>query len=62
MVEESIRRDFPELKVIASASDAEVMARVSERKADLTIRSLIVAAYEIRKEGHSNLKIPRRIQ
>jgi diguanylate cyclase (GGDEF)-like protein len=61
MVEERIRNDFPNLKVILTASEQESVELVSERKADITIRSLIVAAYEIKKEGLFNLKIAGQI-
>lgn len=61
MVEERIRRDFPHLTVITTISEDEAMAFVSERKADLTVRSLIVAAYAIKKEGLFNLKISGQI-
>lgn len=61
MVEERIRRDFPNLKVITTGSEDEAIAYVSERKADMTIRSLIVAAYAIKKEGLFNLKISGHI-
>jgi diguanylate cyclase (GGDEF)-like protein len=61
MVEERIRRDFPNLKVITTSSEAEVITFVSERKADMTVRSLIVAAYAIKKEGLFNLKISGQI-
>jgi ABC-type amino acid transport substrate-binding protein/signal transduction histidine kinase len=57
MVEERIRRDFPNLKLILTGSEQESVALVSERKADMTVRSLIVAAYAIKKEGLFNLKI-----
>ena len=30
---------------------------VSERKADMTVRSLVIAAYTIRKQGLFNLKV-----
>ena len=61
MVEERVRRDFPNLSVVLTASEPEAMALVSERKADLTIRSLIVAANAIKKEGLFNLKIAGQI-
>jgi diguanylate cyclase (GGDEF)-like protein len=61
MVEERIRRDYPNLKVITTGSEAEAIAYVSERKADMTVRSLIVAAYAIKKEGFFNLKISGQI-
>jgi diguanylate cyclase (GGDEF)-like protein len=57
MVEERIRREFPNLTPILTESEQEAVALVSERKADMTIRSLIVAAYAIKKEGLFNLKI-----
>ena len=61
MVEERISRDFPNLKIIHTSSEPESMRLVSERKADLTIRSLIVAANAIKKEGLFNLKIAGQI-
>lgn len=58
-MEELIRRDYHNLKVLLAPSESEVDAirMVENREADLTLRSLIVAAYTIRKEGHFNLKI-----
>jgi len=61
MVEEHIRRDYPNLRIILTNSEPEAVALVSERKADLTVRSLIVAAYAIRKEGLFNLKIAGQV-
>jgi len=61
MVGERLRRDFPNLEVITTGSEQESVALVSERKADLTVRSLIVAAYAIKKEGLFNLKIAGQI-
>lgn len=57
MVEERIRREYPNLRPILTGSESESVKLVSERQADLTIRSLIVAAYAIKKEGLFNLKI-----
>ena len=57
MVEERIRRDFPNLSVVLTGDESEAIAKVSRREADMTIRSLIVAAYAIKKEGLFNLKI-----
>lgn len=56
-VEERVRRDFPNLKVLAVQSEADAFDAVSYRAADLTLRSLTVAAYTIRKEGLFNLEI-----
>jgi len=61
MIEERVRRDFPNLKLVLTGSEPEAMVLVSERKADLTIRSLIVAANAIKKEGLFNLKISGQI-
>lgn len=60
-IEERVRRDFPNLSVQLTGSEPEAIARVSRREADMTIRSLIVAAYTIRKEGLFNLKIAGQI-
>jgi len=61
MIEERVRHDFPNLKLVLTGSEPEAMVLVSERKADLTIRSLIVAANAIKKEGLFNLKISGQI-
>ena len=57
MVEERIRREYPNLTPVLTENEQQSVALVSERKADITIRSLIVAAYAIKKEGLFNLKI-----
>ncbi|MFH2122188.1 MAG: diguanylate cyclase [Pseudomonadota bacterium] len=57
MVEERLRNDYPNLQRILTDSEQESIALVSDRKADMTVRSLIVAAYTIKKEGLFNLKI-----
>lgn len=54
---ERFSRDFPNLEMIGVVSEADAMQMVSEKKADMTVRSLIVAAYIIKKEGWFNLKI-----
>lgn len=56
-MEELIRRDYPNLKVLVAESEAQAIRMVEERKADMTMRSLIVAAYTIRQQGLFNLKI-----
>ena len=56
-MEERIRREYPNLRVVTVASEQEAFALVSEKKVDMTIRSLIVAAYTIKKDGWFNLKI-----
>jgi len=61
MIEERIRRDYPDLTIITTGSEQEAIALVNERKADMTVRSLIVAAYAIKQEGLFNLKIAGHI-
>lgn len=56
-VEEVVRRKLPNLGIILTETENEAVKLVSDRKADMTLRSLIVAAYTIRKEGLFNLKI-----
>ncbi len=57
-MEEKIRHDYPNLKLLNSgSSEAEVFQAIAERRADLTLRSLTVSAYTIRKGGWFNLKI-----
>lgn len=57
MVEEHIKRDYPNLKIIPIKTEKEAMRMVSQKKADLTIRSLITSASVIMQEGFLNLKI-----
>lgn len=57
MVEERLLARHPGVRVIHTASEAEALRLVSERKADMTLRSLTMAAWTIRKGGWFNLKI-----
>lgn len=54
---ELMRRRYPNLDVRTVESEEEAIAQVERREADLTMRPLIVAAYEIKKRGRFNLKI-----
>lgn len=56
-MEELIRKDYPNLKIINTNTEMEAFKMVSDKKADMAMRSLIVAAYTIKKEGFFNLKI-----
>jgi diguanylate cyclase (GGDEF)-like protein len=58
-MQEFIEKDYPNLIILPPTSESEtmMMKMVSERKASMTMRSLIVAAYTIKKEGLFNLKI-----
>lgn len=60
-IEERVRRDFPALKVVTADSEAEVFAMVSERRADMAMRSLSVAVHTIKKGGWFNLKIAGQV-
>lgn len=56
-IEEHIRKEYPNLEMIIVKSEEEAIDYVSTKKADLTIRSLTMAAYVIKSEGLFNLKI-----
>lgn len=57
-IEEKVRNDFPNLRILNTGnSESEVFKAVAERRADLTLRSLTVSAYTIRKGGWFTLKI-----
>jgi len=56
-LEERIRNDYPNLTVRIVGSEEESLQLVSERKSDMTVRSLSMAAYTIKKNGLFNLKI-----
>ena len=60
-IEERIRQDYPRLEIILVDSERAAMDEVSERRADMTIRPLVMAAYMIRKEGYFNLKIAGQV-
>jgi ABC-type amino acid transport substrate-binding protein len=54
---ERFSKDFPNLTIIPTYSEDEAFKLVEEQKADLTLRSMIITAYTIKKEGIFNLKI-----
>ncbi|MDY3205014.1 MAG: transporter substrate-binding domain-containing protein [Arcobacter sp.] len=54
---ERFAKDFPNLVIIPTSSEDEAFKLVEEQKADLTLRSMIIAAYTIKKNGIFNLKI-----
>ncbi|MET3999641.1 diguanylate cyclase [Marinobacterium sp. MBR-109] len=56
-VAERIQRDFPQLQIIPVASEIEAFDLVDKQQAELTLRSLTVAAWTIREEGWFNLRI-----
>lgn len=58
---ERFGRDFPHIEIIGTDSETEALRLVSERQADMTLRSLIVAAQTIKEGGWFNLKISGQI-
>jgi diguanylate cyclase (GGDEF)-like protein/PAS domain S-box-containing protein len=56
-LEETIRTRYPNFDILVVESELEALRMVEEAKADMTLRSLTMAAYVIRKEGHFNLRI-----
>lgn len=61
MIEERLREASPDLVMVRTASEAEALKMVEDRQADVTLRSLTMAAYTIRKEGLFNLKIAGQV-
>lgn len=60
-MEERLRKDYPDLKIIIVASEKEAIEYVNKRKADFTLRSLTMAAYVIKNDNQFNLKIAGEI-
>ena len=60
-LEERVRRDFPNLDVLVVEKEEDVFKSILDKKAYLTLRSLTVSAYTIRKEGLFNLKISGQV-
>lgn len=56
-LEEKVRSRYPNLKILTAKSESEALSMVEDRKADMTLRSLTMAAYTIRKRGLFNLKV-----
>lgn len=56
-IAESLARDFPNLTTIYTHTESESMQLVAEGQADLTVRSLVVAAHTITTAGWYNLKV-----
>jgi len=54
---ERISKAYPNLRVIGTVTEDEAIGMVSNGKADMTLRSRIVAAYTIKNMGWFNLKI-----
>lgn len=54
---ERFEKDFPNMMIIPVNSEEEAFTLVEQKKADLTLRSLIITAYTIKEQGLFNLKI-----
>jgi diguanylate cyclase (GGDEF)-like protein/PAS domain S-box-containing protein len=54
---ERIGHDFPHLRIVPVASEADAFGMVEGREVDMTVRALTIAAYTIKTEGWFNLKI-----
>ena len=54
---EQVGRDFPGLRILPVASEAEALGMVEQREAELTLRALTIVAHTIKTEGWFNLKI-----
>ncbi len=61
-MEEFFKRDFPNITIIPVSSENEAFKLIEDKKVDLTLRSLIVAAHTIKKDGLFNLKIVGEIK
>lgn len=56
-IEQWIRRDYPEVRLVFFKTEFEALQAVSRGEADLTLRSVSIAMYEIRKHGFANLTV-----
>ncbi len=60
-IEERIRNDYPNLIILKAKSETEDFRMVEDGRAHMTLRSLTMAAYTIKKGGWFNLKISGEI-
>lgn len=60
-IEERIRNDFGNVEIRVVPSEAEAFSQVSRGGADMTVRSMSVAVYTIKKDGWFNLKVAGQI-
>ncbi|MCA1909495.1 MAG: diguanylate cyclase [Magnetospirillum sp.] len=61
-IEEWVRRDYPNLRVVTTKDEDAAFAMVSNRQADLTLRSMTVAVHAIKRRGWFNLKVAGRVE
>ncbi len=60
-MEERVRNDFPNLNIVTVPDEAGTFEMVNNQEADMTLRSLMIAAFTIRNKGYFNLKISGEI-
>lgn len=60
-MKELFARDFTNLTIIDTDTEPEAMQMVSDGKADMTLRTLVVAAHTIKSAGWYNLKVSGQI-
>jgi diguanylate cyclase (GGDEF)-like protein/PAS domain S-box-containing protein/hemerythrin-like metal-binding protein len=60
-IEERLRRDYPQIRIMSVADEQAALAAVEQKKAQATLRSRIMAAYVINSRGWFNLKIAGEI-
>lgn len=60
-IEERLRKDYPNINIVTVASEADAIEAVDQKKADMTLRSLTMAAFIIKEDGFFNLKIAGEI-
>jgi ABC-type amino acid transport substrate-binding protein len=56
-IAERFSKEYPNLKIINTKTEDEAFKLVENKKADITLRSMIVTAYTIKKNSLFNLKI-----
>ncbi|HEH9433177.1 TPA: diguanylate cyclase [Aeromonas sobria] len=60
-IEERLRRDYPQIRIMSVANEQAALAAVEQKQAQATLRSRIMAAYIINNRGWFNLKIAGEI-
>jgi ABC-type amino acid transport substrate-binding protein len=56
-VEEKFIKEFPNMAIVLTENEQQAFSLVENKKVDVTLRSLIVTAHNIKKKGLFNLKI-----
>lgn len=56
-IEERLRADFPSIHISLVSSEKEVFKAIEDRRADVTLRSRLMAQYTVTHDGWFNLKV-----